>query len=95
MTQRTARIPLAGARGPSWRAGRSGAVVLVERVADTAECLDGRQGPESQSADLAELRRLIDDVRRLAYDRTLDDADRARRIRDRFGEHDGRFDDDC
>jgi hypothetical protein len=38
--------------------------------------------------------RLVDDLRRLAYDWTLDDANRARRIRDRFGEHDGRFDDD-
>jgi hypothetical protein len=42
----------------------------------------------------ADLLRLVDDLRRLAHDRTLDDADRARRIRDRFGEHDGRFDDD-
>jgi hypothetical protein len=43
----------------------------------------------------AELLALVGDLRRLAYDRSLDDADRARRIRDRFGEHDGRFDDDC
>jgi len=35
------------------------------------------------------LLRLVDDVRRLAYDHTLDDADRARRIRDRFGVYDG------
>jgi hypothetical protein len=41
----------------------------------------------------ADLLRLIGDVRRLAYDRSLDDADRARRIRDRFGEYDSRFDD--
>jgi hypothetical protein len=43
----------------------------------------------------AHLLRLVGDVRRLAYDRTLDDADRACRIRDRFGEYDGMFDDDC
>jgi hypothetical protein len=49
--------------------------------------------PEPERDGWADLRRLIDDVRRLAYDRTLDDADRARRIRDRIGEHDGRFDD--
>ncbi|MGH9249397.1 MAG: hypothetical protein ACRD0W_07780 [Acidimicrobiales bacterium] len=42
----------------------------------------------------AELRTLVDDLRRLAYDRSLDDADRARRIRDRFGEYDGLFDDE-
>src|SRR5215211_5080114 len=42
----------------------------------------------------ADLLRLVDDVRRLAYDRTPDDADRPRRIRDRFGEYDGMFDDD-
>ncbi|MGH8838383.1 MAG: hypothetical protein ACRDVO_03865 [Jiangellaceae bacterium] len=29
------------------------------------------------------------DLRRLAYDRSLDDAYRARRIRDRFGVYDG------
>jgi hypothetical protein len=38
--------------------------------------------------------RLVDDLRRLAYDPSIDDADRARRTRDRFGEHDGRFDDE-
>jgi len=32
---------------------------------------------------------LVTDLRRLAYDRSLDDADRARRIRDRFGVYDG------
>jgi hypothetical protein len=41
----------------------------------------------------ADLLPLVDDLRRLAHDRTLDDADRARRIRDRLGEYDGRFDD--
>jgi hypothetical protein len=40
----------------------------------------------------AELLRLVDDLRRLAYDRSLDDADRARRIRDRFGVYDGIID---
>ena len=43
----------------------------------------------------AELLRLVGAVRRLAFERSLDDADRARRIRDRFGEYDGMFDDDC
>jgi hypothetical protein len=51
----------------------------------------GRQRYRHNWADLL---RLVDDLCRLAHDRTLDDADRARRIRDRFGEHDGRFDDD-
>jgi len=41
----------------------------------------------------AELLILVGDLRRLAYDRSPDDADRARRIRDRFGAYDGRFDD--
>jgi hypothetical protein len=43
-----------------------------------------------EGLDGTEARRVL---RRLAHDRTLDDADRARRIRDRFSEHDGRFDD--
>jgi hypothetical protein len=51
--------------------------------------------PEPPRHGWAELLRLVDDLRRLAHDRTLDDADRARRIRDRFGEYDRRFDDDC
>jgi hypothetical protein len=42
----------------------------------------------------AELLTLVGDLRRLAYDRSLDDADRARRIRDRFGVYDGTIDDD-
>jgi hypothetical protein len=50
--------------------------------------------PEPPRHGWAELLKLVDDLRRLAHDRTLDDADRARRIRDRFGEYDGRFDDD-
>jgi hypothetical protein len=37
----------------------------------------------------AELLALVGDLRHLAYDRSLDDADRARRIRDRFGVYDG------
>jgi hypothetical protein len=41
----------------------------------------------------AELLALVGDLRRLAYDRSLDDADRARRIRDRFGVYDGTIDD--
>jgi hypothetical protein len=40
-----------------------------------------------------ELLTLIDELRRLAFDRNLDDADRSRRIRDAIREHDGEFDD--
>jgi hypothetical protein len=39
----------------------------------------------------ADLLRLVGDVRRLAFDRTLDDADRARRIRDAIRKHRGEF----
>jgi hypothetical protein len=39
------------------------------------------------------LLRLVDAVRRLAYDRALAPDDAMRRIRDRFGEYDGLFDD--
>lgn len=42
----------------------------------------------------ANLLRLVGDLRRLAYDRSLDDADRARRIRDQFGVYDGIIADD-
>jgi hypothetical protein len=42
----------------------------------------------------AALLRLLDGVRALAFDRTLDDADRSRRLRDLLNEHDGVFDDD-
>ncbi|HET6918260.1 MAG TPA: hypothetical protein VFI46_02220 [Jiangellaceae bacterium] len=38
--------------------------------------------------------RLDDRVRRLAHDRSLDDANRTRRIRDRFRVYDGMFDDE-
>jgi len=41
----------------------------------------------------AELLDLVTDLGRLAYDRSRDDADRARRIRDRFGVYDGTIDD--
>jgi hypothetical protein len=41
----------------------------------------------------ADLLRLVDEIRRLAFDRSLDDADRSRRIRDAIREHDGEFDD--
>ena len=40
----------------------------------------------------AELLTLIGDLRRIAFS-NLDDGDIARRIRDRFGQYDGRFDD--
>jgi hypothetical protein len=50
--------------------------------------------PEPGRHGWTDLLRLVDDIRRLAHDHSLDDADRARRIRDRIGEYDGRFDDD-
>jgi hypothetical protein len=49
--------------------------------------------PLTKDVSLGRPAALVGDVRRLAFDRTLDDADRARRIRDRFGEYDGLFDD--
>jgi hypothetical protein len=51
----------------------------------------GRPGPGRHGC--AELLRLVDDLRRLAHDRTLDAADRARRIRDSIREYAGEFDD--
>ena len=51
--------------------------------------------PEPPRRGWADLLRLVRDLRTLAYDPSLDDDDRARRIRDRFGEYDGRFHDDC
>jgi hypothetical protein len=41
----------------------------------------------------ADVLRLVDAVRQLAYDRSLAPDDAMRRIRDTFGEHDGIFDD--
>jgi hypothetical protein len=41
----------------------------------------------------AELLKLVDDLRRLAYDRTLEPDDATCRIRDRFGEYHGLLDD--
>jgi hypothetical protein len=49
--------------------------------------------PEPGHHGWADLLRLVDEIRRLAYDRSLDDVDRARRIRDRIGEYDGLCDD--
>ena len=42
----------------------------------------------------ADLLRLVGDVRRLAYDRSLAPNDAMRRIRDTFGVYDGRIDDE-
>jgi hypothetical protein len=42
----------------------------------------------------ADLLRSVGAVRRLAYDRSLEPDDAMRRIRDAFGEHDGRIDDE-
>ena len=50
--------------------------------------------PEPGRHGWAELLALVGDLRRLAYDRSLDDADRARRIRDRFGVYNGTIDED-
>jgi hypothetical protein len=41
----------------------------------------------------ADLLRLVDEIKRLAFDRSIDDADRARGIRDAIREHAGEFDD--
>ncbi|HET6918751.1 MAG TPA: hypothetical protein VFI46_04710 [Jiangellaceae bacterium] len=49
--------------------------------------------PPEPRHSIADLLRLLDAVRRLAFDRSLDDADRSRRIRDAIREHDGEFDD--
>ena len=43
---------------------------------------------------IAETLALVDRLRRLAFDVTLDPADALRRIRDEFGVHDGTIDDD-
>ena len=37
--------------------------------------------------------RLLDELCKLAFDRSIDDAERARGIRDAIREHDGEFDD--
>jgi hypothetical protein len=50
--------------------------------------------PEPGRHDWNELLRLVGAVRRLAYDRSLAPDDAMRRIRDTFGEYDGRFDDE-
>jgi hypothetical protein len=48
--------------------------------------------PEPGRHGWAELLALVDDLRRLAHDRTLEPDDAMRRIRYRFGEYDGLFD---
>jgi hypothetical protein len=50
--------------------------------------------PPERRHSIAEVLALVDDLRRLAYDRSLQPDDAMRRIRDRFGEHDGLFDDE-
>jgi hypothetical protein len=45
--------------------------------------------PEPGRHGWADLLRLVGDVRRLAYDRSLAPDDAMRRIRDRFGVYDG------
>ncbi|HET6920173.1 MAG TPA: hypothetical protein VFI46_12000 [Jiangellaceae bacterium] len=45
--------------------------------------------PEPGRHNWADLLRLLDEVRRLAFDCSLDDADRARRIRDAIRKYDG------
>jgi hypothetical protein len=44
--------------------------------------------PEPPRRGWAELLGLVGDLRRLAYDPSLDDADHTRRLRDRFGQYD-------
>jgi hypothetical protein len=44
--------------------------------------------PEPARHGWAELLALVDRIRAIAYDRSLDDADVARRIRDAFADHD-------
>jgi hypothetical protein len=53
-------------------------------------CPTTRARPSRLGGTLA----LVGDLRRLAYDRSLDDADRALRIGDRFGVYDGLIDDE-
>jgi hypothetical protein len=83
--------------------GQVQGAVAVGRAADTGNrgrpaargsrhySRHGRPGPGRHGC--AELLRLVDDLRRLAHDRTLDAADRARRIRDSIREYAGEFDD--
>jgi hypothetical protein len=83
-------------RGAHELAGPPGA--FTSTTVPRATCLEVTRGthfpPHEPGRDgWAGLLRLVDDLRRLAHDHTLDDADRARRIRDRIGEHDGRFHD--
>jgi hypothetical protein len=49
--------------------------------------------PPHPGHSITDLLRLVDEIKRLAFDRTLDDADRARRISDAIREHAGEFDD--
>jgi hypothetical protein len=44
--------------------------------------------PEPGRHGWNELLTLLDELRRLAFDRSLDDADRTRRVRDTIREHD-------
>ena len=50
--------------------------------------------PEPGRHGWADLLRLVDAVRALAYDRSLEPDDAMRRIRDAFGVYDGRIDDE-
>jgi hypothetical protein len=49
--------------------------------------------PPDRQHSTADVLALVDAVRALAYDRSLAPDDAMRRIRDRFGEQDGIFDD--
>jgi hypothetical protein len=55
--------------------------------------VDNTIPPPQPGHNWADLLRLVDELKRLAFDRTLDDADRSRRIRDAIREHAGEFDD--
>jgi hypothetical protein len=50
--------------------------------------------PEPAPHGWAYLLALVEAIRRLAYDRSLAPDDAMRRIQDKFGEYDGRFDDE-
>jgi hypothetical protein len=50
--------------------------------------------PEPGRHGWADLLRLVGDVRRLAYDRSLAPDDAMHRIRDRFGVYDGTIDEE-
>ena len=49
--------------------------------------------PPEPRHNWADLLRLVDELRRIGFDRSIDDADRARGIRDAIRQHYSEFDD--